>query len=164
MSDGPATARYWEGYSPTSLERLITASASVASYAAERQFNLGLFSNGTPVLADRPMKIAPNSTAEQLSVILEALATVRPMAMGLMPGQLADQIKRFPIGATLVIVAALISDDMVEVVLSLKNNGFGVVVIYVGDGPCPELPENIIFHHLTEYFDNMESDSGAGTG
>ena len=38
--------RPWEGYSPTNLERVITASASIASYAAERQYNLGLFSNG----------------------------------------------------------------------------------------------------------------------
>ncbi|MCI0439649.1 MAG: DUF58 domain-containing protein [Chloroflexi bacterium] len=153
-------ARYWEGYSPAGLERLITAAASVASYAAERQYSLGLFSNGTPVLADRPMKIAPNSSPEQLTIILEALATIRPIAMGLMAGQLAEQVRRFPLGATLVIVAALISEHLVDAIISLRNSGHGVVVIYVGDDPCPEFPQSIIVHNLRDYFDSMERDGG----
>ena len=74
--------RTWEGYSPVNLERVITSAASVASYATEQQYSVGLFSNGTPILADRPMKIAPTSSPDQLTVILEALATIRPLAIG----------------------------------------------------------------------------------
>ncbi|HJO82358.1 MAG TPA: DUF58 domain-containing protein, partial [SAR202 cluster bacterium] len=42
--------RSWEGYSPTNLERVITTAASLASYVSEKQYSLGLFSNGAPIL------------------------------------------------------------------------------------------------------------------
>ena len=132
------TSRYWEGYSPANLERVIVAAASIASYASEKQYNLGLFSNGTPIIADRPMRIAPNRSPEQLTIILEALATIRPLAMGSMHAQLGEHSRRFPLGATLVIVAALINEDMADVIRTLKRNGYKVVVIYVGDGECPQ--------------------------
>lgn len=149
-------ARYWEGYSSINLERVITAAASFASYAHERQYSLGLFSNGTPILADRPMRIPPNRLPEQLTIILEALATLRPLAMGPMVTLLAENSRRFPLGSTIVIVTAFLPEEFAEVIRSLKTHGYQVVVVYVGDGDCPQLAEGVIVHELTEYFDRME--------
>ena len=70
--------RRWEGYSKLYLNRIITASASVAAYAFEKGYKIGLFSNGTPIVSDRPLKIPPSSAPEQLNIMLEALATIRP--------------------------------------------------------------------------------------
>ncbi len=156
------TAHYWEGYSSAMLERVLTAAASVASYATENQYTLGLFSNGTPMLADRPMDIPPNQSPEQLTVILEALATVRPMAMGPMAAQLAAHARRFPLGTTLVIVAALIQTEFLDVIQSLMTRGYKIVVVYVGDEQCPELPEGVLAHHLRDYFVKMELASEFG--
>lgn len=150
------TAHYWEGYSPRYLERVITAAASVASYAHEQQYTLGLFSNGTPVLVDRPMKIPPSQSPEQLTIILEALATIRPLAMGPMAAQLADNARRFPLGSTLVVVAGFIPLELAGVIRTLKEHGHKVVVLYVGDEACPQLPEGVIVHELRDYFDRME--------
>ena len=148
--------RPWEGYSPTNLERVITASASIASYASERQFSIGLFSNGVPILTDRPMKLEAASTPEQLAIILEALATIRPLPIGPMAAQLEVNLRQFPTGATLVMVAAILSDELVESAVNLWRQGYKVVVIFVGDSDPPELPEGIALHDLRRFFENME--------
>ena len=149
------TARYWEGYSPVHLENVITTAASVASYAAERQYNLGMFSNGTPILAERPMKISPSRSPEQLTLILEALATIRPLAMGPMPAQLTEHARRFPTGATLVVIVAFVQPELVEAINSLKRQGYRIVVLYLGDGVCPQMPEGVTVHELQGYLSSI---------
>ena len=158
------TARYWEGYSPVNLERVITAAASVATYAAEEQYNLGMFSNGTPILAERPMKIAPSRSPEQLTLILEALATIRPLAMGPMAAQLSDNARRFPVGATLVLVVAFVPSELVEAIGTMKARGHPMVVLYVGDGPCPDMPEGVLVHELQDHFARLELAGEFGPG
>ena len=150
------TARYWEGYSPVNLERVITTAASVATHAFESRHMLGLFSNGTPILSDRPMDVAPSRAPDQLTVVLEALATIRPMARGPMSARLMEHARRFPMGTTIVLVAALILRELVDTLSSLKAQGFELAVIYVGDEECPRLPEGVAVHDLREHFARME--------
>lgn len=150
------TAHYWEGYSSIFLERVITAAASVASYANEQQYNLGLFSNGTPVLADRPMRVPASRAPDQLSIILEALATVRPIAMGPMDAQLSDNWQQFPLGSTMVVVSGYISEDMADVLRRAKASGYRIVVLYVGDDECPQMADGVVVHHLNDHFARME--------
>ena len=156
------TTRSWEGYLSTNLERVILTAASVASYAAERQYSLGLFSDGTPILTDRPMRIPPDRSPEQLTIILEALATVRPLPMGPIAGPLAESSRRFPMGATLVVIAALIPPELVEVIDDLTAQGYRIVVLYVGDGECPPMPEAVLVRDLHGYFARVEMASEFG--
>ena len=149
-------AHTWEGYSAIHLERIITAAASLAVYASERQYNLGLFSNGTPVLADRPMKIAPSQSPEQLTIILEALASIRPLPMGSIAGQLAQEWRRFPLGATIVVILSLLTDDLPQILEDMRTHGYKLVVVYVGDDDCPPMPEGIILHEIGNSFEGME--------
>jgi uncharacterized protein (DUF58 family) len=150
------TERSWEGYLPSNLESVIVAAASLAAYAAEREYTLGLFSNGTPILADRPMKIPHTRSPEQLTIILEALATIRPLPVGPMAPQLIRQSRQFPIGATLVIVTSLIGDEMMEAIVNLKRQGYKLVVVHVGNRECPDLPDGVIVHKLTDYLEKLE--------
>ncbi|MAF51751.1 MAG: hypothetical protein CL694_01840 [Chloroflexi bacterium] len=156
------TERSWEGYSPINLERVITASASLASYVSEKQYSLGLFSNGTPILSDRPMKVRPARSPEQLTIILEALATIRPLPIGPMAPQLAQYTKQFSLGVTMVIVAALLNEDMVETIEDLRRHGYKLVVVYCGDTPCPPLPEGVLVHNIQDHLDKMELASEFG--
>ena len=148
--------RSWEGYSPTNLERIITAAASIASYAAEQHYSIGLFSNGVPILTDRPMKLEAASTPEQLTIILEALATVRPLPIGAMANQLAPNLRQFPVGSTLVLIAAILSDDLVESIHNLRRQGYRLVVVFVGDSDPPEMPEGVMTYDLRRTFENLE--------
>ena len=156
--------RSWEGYSPTNLERVITTSASIASYASERQYSIGLFSNGVPILTDRPMKLEAASTPEQLAIILEALATIRPLPIGPMAAQIEINLRQFPTGATLVMIAAILSDELVESAANLSRQGYKVVVVFVGDSDPPEMPEGIVLHDLRRFFENMEMAGEFGPG
>ena len=146
----------WEGYSAIHLERIITAAASLAVYASERQYSLGLFSNGTPVLADRPMKIAPSQSPDQLTIILEALASIRPLPMGSIAGQLGNQWRSFPLGATIVIVLSLVADELPQILDNMRAHGYKLVVVYVGDKPCPPMPEAVLLHEIGDAFEGLE--------
>ena len=154
--------RTWQGYSPVNLERVITSAASVASYATERQYSVGMFSNGTPILAERPMRLNPSSNPDQLTIILEALATIRPLAIGPMAPQLEQNSRRFPLGSTLVVIAAILTDDMMLVISDLRAKGHRMVVIFVGDTDPPDMPEGVLLHDLRRYFENLELASEFG--
>ncbi len=146
----------WEGYSAIHLERIITAAASIAVYASERQYSLGLFSNGTPVLADRPMKIAPSQSLDQITIILEALASIRPLPIGSIASHLAQQWRRFPLGATIVVVVSLVSEDLPQVLEEMCAHGYKVVVVYVGDEPCPPLTDRVLLYEIGNAFEGLE--------
>ena len=150
------TAHSWEGFSPIHLERIITAAASVASYVSERQYSLGLFSNGTPVLADRPLKIAPSRSPDQLTIVLEALASIRPLPIGSMASQLGGQWRRFPMGATVAVVLSLMSEEMPQVLGDMRAQGYKPVVVYVGDDACPEMPEGVMLYEIGDVLDGLE--------
>jgi len=148
--------RYWEGYSPVNLERVITAAASVATSVFENHHMLGLFSNGTPILSDRPMNLAPSRAPDQLTVVLETLATIRPIAQGPMSSRLLENAREFPLGTTILLVSALILEELVDTMSVLKRRGMEIVVVYVGDEDCPQLPEGVVLYDIREHFVKME--------
>ena len=150
------TERSWEGYSPTNLERVISAAASVAAYAAERQYSLGLFSNGAAILSDRPMKIGPSRSVDQLTMILEALATIRPLGMGAMAPQLAEHARSLPMGATLVVVASLMPPDLADTISTLLMRGHGIVILNAGDEEFEGLPTEVPLHNIGRYLEGLE--------
>ena len=152
------------GYSAVLLERVITVAASAASFAVEEGHDLGLFSNGSHILADRPMILPPSRDPQQLTLVLEGLATITPVVMAPMARKLAEHSRRFPMGATLVIVAALATPELAATILDLKGRGHPVMMLYVGEGPCPEMPEGVLVHELHDHIERMEQAGEFGPG
>ncbi len=142
------TEPYWASYDPDALERVITAAASVASYAVERQYVVGLFTNDMPIMEGRPFVVPPSRGRDHISVLLGALATVRLYALAAMAGQLAQHSRRFPAGATLVVATAFLPPEFVDTLADLKSRGYKIVVLYVGEAPCPELAEGVLVYEL----------------
>ena len=95
-------------------------------------------------------------------VILEALATVRPLAMSSMDTHLGSYARQLPLGATVVVIAAFISSGLVEVIGDLKREGRQMVVVYVGDDPCPGMPEGVLVHEIGDHLARMELSSEFG--
>ncbi len=145
------------GYFPEQLERVVTAAASIASYAVDQGYMVGLFSNGTPILAERPLNIPPARNPHQLTAILEALATVGPITSGQMADVLARYAGRFPLGATLALVTATISEKLTESIDYLSREGHKLVVLYTGDETPPQIPARIALYEIGEYFAALES-------
>lgn len=152
---------YWAAYEPEVLERVITAAASAAAYAAEREYTMGLFSNDMPVIAERPMVVLPSRGRDQLGVILGALATTRVVALGPMASLLAQHSRRFPMGATLVVATASVPPELVDTLNDLKRRAYEIVVLYVGEGPCPEMAEGVLVHEVRDHLVRLEADDGA---
>ena len=151
------TTPFWGSYPAAELERVITVSASVTAYASEREYSIGLFSNDMPIRADKPMNVAPGRGPEQLSLMLGALAIIRPYALAPMASQLAEHARRFPIGATLVVSSAYLPPDFVRILQDLKRRGHKIVVLYVGEEPCPDLGDGVVVHQLRDRLDKMEA-------
>lgn len=151
------SSKVWEGYSAVNLERVVAASASIASYCSEEGFNLGFFSNGTPVLSDLPMRIPASQSEDQLKVILETLATIGPISSGPMSENLNKWYKNFPFGSTAVVVTSFITDQLLDSLRNISKFGCRVVLINVADEPSYSTVDNILIYELGTHFSRMES-------
>ncbi|HAT21255.1 MAG: DUF58 domain-containing protein [Dehalococcoidia bacterium] len=151
------SSKVWEGYSAVNLERVVAASASIASYCSEEGFNLGFFSNGTPVLSDLPMRIPASQSEDQLRLILETLATIGPISSGPMSENLNKWYKNFPFGSTVVVVTSFITDQLLDSLRNIAKFGCGVILINVADEPSYSTADYILKYELGAHFSRMES-------
>ena len=150
------TSPHWASYAPEDLERVVTIAASMAAYAAERQYIIGLFSNDMPISPSMPMTVRPGRGPDQLAEILGALATTRFYAFGPMSSQLAEHGRRFPLGATVVVVTAFLPREFVDTLSVLKHHGHRIVVMYVGEQDCPDMPDGMLVYHLRDHLLELE--------
>ncbi len=155
------TSPHWATYAPSTLERIIVAAASMASYAAEQEYMLGLFTNDMPVVGHNPLAVPTGRGPDQLGAVLGALAIVRSFAIAPMYSVLPEHARRFPMGSTLVVATAFVPPEFVGTLTDLKKRGFKIVVMYVGEEECPDLGEGIIVHELYQYLIDLEESSEA---
>lgn len=158
------TAPHWGPYVRDDLERVVTASASVASHCADRQHAIGMFSNDMPAGSDRMMTVSPRHGREQFAAVLAALAGIRAYAIRPMYEHLAQNYRRFPYGSTLAIVTSFMPPQFVQVIGDLKEHGHNMVVVYVGEGACPALPRGVVVHEIRERLDRLEAEYAASAG
>ena len=151
---------HWAAYVPRALERVVTTAASVATYAAEQHYTLGLFSNDTPAPPGKSMAVPPSRNPDQLAEVLSAIATFRAFSAGPMYQHLAEHSKRFPHGSTIALITAFLPSKFVDVLGDLKSRGDRIVIIYVGEEACPDLPEGVVVHDLSGHLASLEESVG----
>ncbi|HEX5939874.1 MAG TPA: DUF58 domain-containing protein [Dehalococcoidia bacterium] len=139
----------WEGYDPVLLERAISVAASVARDSLDARLATGLVANGSYPGADRPLRVAPARSLEQLPRILEALAVISPLTLTPLSQMLEEQRRLLPAGCSIVLVTALVDDDLAGGLITLAAR-HPVMVVAVGQ-PI-ELPPGVEVHHLGERF------------
>lgn len=119
----------WEGYLSDDLERTVSVAASLAVWAAGARFAVGLLANGSFPGSDRPIRLAPSRSREQLTRVLEALAVVQPLTLGDLATAIHREGGRMPAGSTIVCVAALIPDVLAAALLRLAGEGHHLAVL-----------------------------------
>ena len=119
----------WEGYLVDELEWTISVAASIAHWAAERGFAVGLLANGSFPDADRPIRLPPARSPDQLTRILEALAMVQPLTLQELATVVRRESGRWPMGATVVLIASLVPPELAEEVWRLREEGHAVAAI-----------------------------------
>jgi uncharacterized protein (DUF58 family) len=137
----------WQGVRPELLEHAIVVAASLAGYAIEREYVVGLVANGAMPHADQPLKVLPGRSPGQLAHLLEVLAGVTPFATGSIERLLRDESPSLPWGATLVVVTAVVTDELRVTLTRLREAGRRLVLICV-DYAAPRPLHGVLCHHV----------------
>jgi uncharacterized protein (DUF58 family) len=116
-------AQSWMGTIPEWQEQAISVAASIAYHASERRFAFGLIANGCVPRSDQPIKVLPSRAPEQLTRVLEALAAVTGYATVGIDQLLAAQSSRLTLGATLVVVTTVVTENLLAQLLRLRDAG-----------------------------------------
>lgn len=140
-------AHPWQGVRPELLEHAIVVAASLADYAVNRKYIIGLVANGAMPHADQPLKVLPGRSPDQLARILEVLAGVTPFATASIERTLRDESPHLPWGATLVVVTAVVTDELRATITRLREAGRRLVLVGV-DHESPEPPPGVLCHHV----------------
>ncbi|WP_322795762.1 DUF58 domain-containing protein [Tepidiforma sp.] len=146
----------WEGYLSEELEQLVSVTASLATWAAGSRYAVGMLANGAYPGADRPIRVAPSRSREQLVRLLEALAVVQPLTMGDLSGAIRRESGRFEAGSTLVLIASLIPEPLAAVLGRLAAEGHRVHVVAVSDRAAAAVPAGVPVHRVGGRFQRAE--------
>ena len=127
----PTFEQTWQGSDPVLLERGVSVAASLARAAIDAGYAVGLIANGSFPDADRPIRIGAGSRPDQLNRILKALATVTSFTTSKMSSELEDPREghALPVGATVVLVAALLGPELGATVRRLRRLGHYVHIV-----------------------------------
>ncbi len=140
--------KHWQGTDPALLERAISVAASIASYGAEQRYIVGVIANGSVPHSDQSIKVLPSRDPRQLARILEALAAVTGFATSPIENLLMAESPKLPWGSTLVVVTAIVSEELVATLLRLRDVGRRLVLISLDqESPSQEL-EGILSYHI----------------
>ena len=150
----------WEGFIPLLLERNVSVAASIARHVAEAGEAVGLVANGAFPDSDRPIRIGAGNRPEQLVHILEALAIIAPYTTSTLGGELESRRHPLPVGANVVVVAALMPSDLVATLNRLRSEGHTIHVVKTADVPWDAGLGRIQIHDVSAFAAALEESSG----
>jgi uncharacterized protein (DUF58 family) len=130
-------ARHWLGFDPDLLERAVSVAASVAIYGIQEGWGVGVYANGAMPNSDQPIRVPPSRSPDQMSFVLEALAAVTEFATGAIDTMVLRESPHLPWVSTIVVVTAIVTDELMLVLLRLHESGRRVVLISLAVEPPP---------------------------
>jgi uncharacterized protein (DUF58 family) len=119
----------WEGYLKDELERTVSIAASIAVWAAGAGYAIGLLANGAFPEADRPIRLPPSSASDQVTRVLESLATVQPLTLSDLADVVHRERGRISAGSTIIAVASLVPESLAAALRRLSDEGHAVFVV-----------------------------------
>jgi uncharacterized protein (DUF58 family) len=137
---------YWEGTDPEMLEHLVKISATIVESAIKDGYRVGMVSNSSLAHADQPFRVPPGRSPNQLVYLLTALASVTPFVTGTFDRFLIAEVPRLPYGATLLILSAIMNDEIVEALLRLKQHGRRIILLSVARERPPQISGVTVYH------------------
>jgi uncharacterized protein (DUF58 family) len=135
------------GVWPAMVEYLISTAASIASWAVEQEYAVGLIANAALAQTDRPLRTQPGRSRNQLANLLEAMAGISYFITHEYSRFLLRESSSLPWSATLVAMTGFTTDPILGSLLRLRQSGRRIVLVDLGKTPPPYLP-GITTHHL----------------
>ena len=166
----------WYGIRPELQELAICATASVADWALNEGFAVGLYANTMmympemgmlppthqegeekeqaleAVVADqlkrRRIHLPPASNEEQRKRIMEVLARIQSYFGSSIEDLIQVERVRLPAGATVVVVTSTVSDPLLDSLARVKQSGHAVTILYIGDAPLAAKLAGVTVYHM----------------
>lgn len=114
------------------FEFAVSLAASISAVLIEQKSLVGLYANGLQVDSGQPVNLPPGQTHQQLFDILEALAKLGSNTNESFQLFFRQEQKKIPWGTTVVFILPGITDDLSEFLNGLAEEGYTVVVLYIG--------------------------------
>jgi uncharacterized protein (DUF58 family) len=130
----------WQGYDPDLLEAAITTAASVASWAVEHGYQVGLVANAKIFRSRLALRIPPSRDPRQLMHMLEALAKVVPMPTLGIDSLVQLEARSLTYGTTVVVVTAVADQPLLQQLTRLRRAGHRPAVLLVGPSQIGSMP------------------------
>ena len=139
--------RHWLGFYPELMERVISVAASMGNYGVQQGWGVGLYANGSFPGSDQPIRVPPGRSPDQLTHILEALAAVTEFATASIDIMMLRESPNLPWISTIVLVTAVVSDEIMVALTRLQEAGRRVVLLSLADeAPAAELSHIVTYH------------------
>ena len=155
--------RHWMGFDPELLERGVSVAGSIANYGVQQGWGVGVFANGSVPNSDQPIRVRPSRSPEQLAHVLEALAAVTEFATGSIEKMMMRTSPSLPWASTIVLVTAVVTEEMMVALIRLKEAGRRVVLISLADEPPPRGLGNILAYHIPSTVPAFQKEHKANT-
>lgn len=126
-------AHYWEGLDILTAERMIEVTASLATWAADQRYAIGVTANGIVAGSDQALRIPSGRGPAQLPRVLEGLAKISPFSTMAFDRTLHLGTARIAWGSTVAVITSLLPETITAQLANLLARGHRVVLIAVGD-------------------------------
>ncbi len=136
----------WQGTVSELVELSITTAASVAKWAAEAGYRVGLYSNGNMAKESQEdaaplMDVHPSEDPGQLRRILEALARCSGYRREPLSETITRQLSGTVTPTTCVVISAIADRALHSSMIQLRRSGHQITFMYTGDPPAPQTEE-----------------------
>jgi uncharacterized protein (DUF58 family) len=142
--------RYWEGLDYERAEGAIVVAATLAHEALSARQTVGVYANGVVGGSDQPLRVRPSRGLSQEEEILTGLAKLSPLASVNFAAILKAETRRFPIGSTIVVVTAIMTDPVAAILDELSRDGHQLVVVAIGDVAVPAIRRMRVYEIPTD--------------
>jgi len=122
----------WAGYDPELLEAAITVAASLANWGVEQGYQIGLSANARAYRSRAALRLPPSRDPRQLMHVLEALATIVPMATMGVDSLLELEGHDLAFGTTVGVVTATTDEALLRQLQRLRRGGHRPAVFLIG--------------------------------
>jgi uncharacterized protein (DUF58 family) len=163
------------GLQPEVQELGICAAASVADWALNEGYAVGLYANTLMYMPEelvgyeveqegegehslaatlaaqlkrRRIHLPPATSEEQRKRIMDVLARIQPFFGSTFEDVVHTERNRLPAGATVVIITSTVTDPLLETLARIRQSGHAVAILFVGDKPSPAHLAGVTVYHL----------------
>ena len=143
------TEMFFQGYDWELREYAITVAASLASHLWSDGHPLGLYCNALTPGTAQHIRLRPQAHPGQLEALLGALARIEE-GWGRWPLERLLQLEatNLPYGTTVVAISGVVSPRLIQTLHDLRQRGFGVYLLTLGEARLPAPIPNLPYHHI----------------